>query len=81
MTPKELSEYIEVCKKHGVIELTLDTLSFKLDPYTNVEPPQLNKPKDPASDPSTEEQYSDEDILLWSSGGTLPNLEQDLKTE
>lgn len=70
MSPKEVLEYIKVCKKHGVTELEVGNLKLKLIPdYAPAEklaPEQSTKP-----DPT----ITDEDLLLWSSGGIPVNLD------
>jgi hypothetical protein len=70
MSPKEVTEYIKVCKKHGVTELEVGNLKLKLIPdYTP--PEKLIAEQSTKPEPT----LTDEDLLLWSSGGIPVNLD------
>lgn len=70
MSPKEVLEFIKVCKKNGVTDLEVDGLKLKLIP--DFIPAEKLSPE-PSQKP--EPTLTDEDILLWSSGGIPVNLD------
>jgi sugar phosphate isomerase/epimerase len=66
MSPKELAEYIKVCKKHGVTSFEMNGVKVVLDPHYT--PQSARKPKETKEQFTTEE-YTDEEILTWSVNG------------
>lgn len=69
MSPKEVTDYIKVCKKHGVTEIEVDGLKMKLIPDYSPADKAL-----PTESPKQEPTLTDEDLLLWSSGGVPTDL-------
>lgn len=67
MSPKELAEYIKVCKRYGVQTFEIGNVKVSLDPYHK---PSKRKSAqvDDNKPPVTEREYSEEDVLLWSAG-------------
>lgn len=66
MTPKELAEYIKVCKKHGVTSFEMNGVKVQLDPYHQAS--SGRKPKENKEQFTTEE-FTDEEVLMWSVNG------------
>lgn len=65
---KEISKIVDLCHKKGVLELKIDGIEIKLSP--SFEPPKSNykKKKDQeTTEEVTTHQYTDEEMLLWSS--------------
>jgi hypothetical protein len=67
-----LSEYLKLCRKHGVLSLKVDGMEFSLSP--DFTPPKRVSLKAPA-EPETS-QLSEEEILFYSSVG-LPSPDQE----
>lgn len=66
MSPKEVAEYIKICKKHGVTDLELTgVLKLKLSPDVLPQPQAL--PAEPVAPEASG--LTDEDVLFWSSSG------------
>jgi hypothetical protein len=70
MSPKELEQYLKVCRRHGVTYLCIDGVSVTLDlahaPSRTTPTPQVSEPSD-----SPTPELSEEDILNWSAGAPL----------
>lgn len=66
MTPKELAEYIKVCKKHGVTEFVIGNVRVTLDP--SYKPPSAKRPpsSETKDDPKIEGTYTEDEVLMWS---------------
>ena len=63
-TLKELEALVKMCNKHGVSNIEIDGIKMRLAGAENL------KTELPDSKPSTPDQYSEEDILMWS----VPNV-------
>lgn len=64
MTPKDLDKFLKVCKKYGVVELSLDSFKVKIDSYSSAQAPKsLPTTDNVASTPDVTE----EDVMFWSS--------------
>lgn len=68
---KELTKIINICKKHGVLELKLEGIELKLSPHAILpdKPKSTSQDKEPVT-----QSYTDDETLFWSSGG-LPEAQ------
>lgn len=58
---KDLEALVKMCNKHGVSNITIDGIIMKLDG-----PTEAGKLK--TEQPQSENQYTDEQLLMWSAG-------------
>lgn len=63
---KELKNLIALCKREGIKSVEIAGIKFEFNPYSL--PQKKSKTKDD-DQIITENQYTDEEILFWSSGG------------
>lgn len=68
----DLKKIMQLCKQEGIKSIELDGLKMEFNPFAKVETKAKRSKKSAVnSDPIVEQQYSDEDILFWSSSGVL----------
>lgn len=65
ITPKELDALLKVARKHNVASLELEGMKVSLLPQDPTPSP------DPAPSSAPSAEYTDEEILNWSSGNPL----------
>lgn len=63
ITPKDLAEYVKICRKYGIIALEIEGLKMSI--LEEPEEPQTPLPQGSSNIPP---QYTDEEILAWSTG-------------
>lgn len=68
LSPKQLAQYAKVCQKHGITDLTLDGVSFKIDRKESLQ--QVTSNVQAHSSPLTPDAPSDDQILFWSSNAS-----------
>lgn len=61
-TLKELEALVKMCRKHGVRSIEVDGIKMLIDE------PEQKPTTATGADLKTEQTYSDEDMLFWSSG-------------
>lgn len=71
MSTKELKEYIKLCRENGVTELNLTNLGIHLvlDPSHSPIPKRRKGDKTNQSAPQIDEEFTQEQLLMWSAGG------------
>ena len=67
-TLKDLEAVLSLCVRKGVASITVSgiTVNFNSDVR-----PQTRKSKEKPSDADAEPQYTDEEVLTWSSAGIV----------
>ena len=76
MTPKQVAEFIKLCKRHNILELEVVGLKLVLNPNAPTPPPKRAKNTASVKDnalPLVDPMYTDEQILMWSSGPESSN--------
>lgn len=69
MSPKELSAFVKVMRKEGVLKLTAGDLSIELA-HDAISPKIKQLKNSSQKDIIETEEYSHEEVLLWSAGVT-----------
>jgi hypothetical protein len=70
MDIKELKKLTSYCRKQGILTLKTPEIEITLSPQALF---PTTKPNEDHSDPISEGQLSDEDMLFWSSAG-IPDV-------
>jgi hypothetical protein len=69
---KELKKLTEFCRKNGIISLKKGDFEINLSPASLF--PHKPRQED-NTDPITENPYTDEQMMMWSSAGIAPESE------
>ncbi len=71
MDLKELQKIVSFCRKNGVTELKHEGIEIKLSAASLFPESQYKKTKalEDNKDPTSDETFSEEDALYWSSAG------------
>ena len=70
MTPKEIKSFIKLMQKEGVVKLRLPELELELAPHAFIDSSISEAPL-VEEKIETENTYTDEEILFWSSPGGI----------
>lgn len=62
---KDLSQIIDLCRKKGIKAITIDGVQIELGDT----PPKRTRTKEDATQPQAETEFTDEQLMFWSSGG------------
>lgn len=64
---KQLKQVISLCKKENVKSIKFDGIEIEFNSYA----PKTRRKKANLEDPKVENEFSEEDVLFWSSGAPV----------